>query len=210
MFDHMDGIMQALARKQTEWNEDLFFAVKLARQKLSKYFAEVTPTTGMLLISAHISNSFCKLRSFQKWDKGIDINPEDETSYTTQFKEAPLKYVENEYCAKHQCVPVNEPGNVPSSNLVPSTKALASSQLSFDPYDLSSDDEEYLTPINVAETTPRWSDRAAPLLTAARLYLNSPPEAPKNWGQINPNLNDYHSDPMEISSTFWILDITDW
>jgi len=40
--------------------------------------------------------------------------------------------------------------------------------------------------------------------------LNSPPEAAKNWGQINPNLNDYHSDPMEISSTFWIPDITDW
>jgi len=40
--------------------------------------------------------------------------------------------------------------------------------------------------------------------------LNSPPEAPKNWGQINPNLNDYHSDPMEISSKFWIPDITDW
>jgi hypothetical protein len=47
-------------------------------------------------------------------------------------------------------------------------------------------------------------------LTATRLYFNSPPEAPKNWGQINPNLNDYHSDPMEISSTFWIPDITDW
>ena len=31
-----------------------------------------------------------------------------------------------------------------------------------------------------------------------------------NWGQINPNLNDYHSDPMEISSTLWIPDITDW
>jgi len=62
----------------------------------------------------------------------------------------------------------------------------------------------------VAETTPGRRDRAARLLTAARLYLNSPPEAPKNWGQINPNLNDYQSDPMEISSTFWIPDITDW
>jgi len=40
--------------------------------------------------------------------------------------------------------------------------------------------------------------------------LNSPPEALKNWGQINPNLNDDHSDPMEIWSTFWIPDITDW
>jgi hypothetical protein len=48
------------------------------------------------------------------------------------------------------------------------------------------------------------------LLTVARLYLNSPPEAPTNWGQINPNLNDYHSDPMESSSTCWIPDITDW
>jgi hypothetical protein len=47
-------------------------------------------------------------------------------------------------------------------------------------------------------------------MTAARLYLNSPPEAPMKGGQINPNLNDYHSDPMEISSTFWIPDITDW
>jgi len=62
----------------------------------------------------------------------------------------------------------------------------------------------------VAETTPGRSDRTALLLTAARLYLNSPPEATKNWGQINPNLNDYHSDTMECSSTFWIPDITDW
>jgi hypothetical protein len=61
----------------------------------------------------------------------------------------------------------------------------------------------------MAETTPGLSDRTARILTAARLYLNSPPEAPKNWGQINPNLNDYHSDPMEISRTFSIPDITD-
>jgi len=47
-------------------------------------------------------------------------------------------------------------------------------------------------------------------MTAARIYLNSPSEAPQNWGQINPNLNDYHSNQMEISSTFWIPDITDW
>jgi hypothetical protein len=32
----------------------------------------------------------------------------------------------------------------------------------------------------------------------------------KNWGQINSNLYDYHCDPMEISSTFWIPDISDW
>jgi len=48
---------------------------------------------------------------------------------------------------------------------------------SFDPYDLSSNDEEYLTPNNVAKTTTGANDPTARLLTATRLYLNSPPEA---------------------------------
>jgi hypothetical protein len=51
---------------------------------------------------------------------------------------------------------------------------------------------------------------AARLLTAARLYLNSPPEAQTKYGQIHPNLNDYHSDPMGISGMLWIPDVTDW
>ena len=42
------------------------------------------------------------------------------------------------------------------------------------------------------------------------LDLIPQPEAPKNWGQVDPNLNNYHSEPMEISSTFWIPDNTDW
>jgi len=29
-FDHMDGMMQALAKTKTQWKEDLSFAVKLA------------------------------------------------------------------------------------------------------------------------------------------------------------------------------------
>ena len=61
MFDHMNGIMRALAKKKTPWKEDLFFAVKLARQKLSKYYTEITPTTGIILISAHIPDPFRKL-----------------------------------------------------------------------------------------------------------------------------------------------------
>jgi hypothetical protein len=143
MFDHMDGVMRALAKKKTPWKEDLFFAVKLARQKLSRYYAEVTPTTGMLLISAHILDPFRKLRSFRKWDKGMDINSEDETSYTTQYQEALRKYVENEYCAKHRRVLVNKLETVQNSNFVPSATASGSYQSSFEPYDSSSDDEEY-------------------------------------------------------------------
>ena len=87
--------MRALAMKKTPWKEELFFPVKLARQKLSKYYAEVTPKTGMLLSPAHILGAFRKSQSFRKWDKGTDFNPEDETSYTTQYQEAFLKHVEN-------------------------------------------------------------------------------------------------------------------
>jgi len=177
---------------------------------LSKYHAEATRMIGMFLISAYILDPFKKLRSFGKWDMGMEINPEDETSNTTQHQDASRKYLENEYGAKHQRVPDNKPKSVPRNNIDPSTTASGSCQSSFDLYDLSSDDEEYLTPNNVAERTPRQSNCAAGLLTAVRLYLNSPPEALNNLGQINPNLNDYHSDPMEIRSTFWILDMTDW
>jgi len=61
MFHHMDGMLQALARTKTQRKEDLFFTVKLARQKLFKYYAEVTPTMATLLISAHILDPFRKL-----------------------------------------------------------------------------------------------------------------------------------------------------
>jgi hypothetical protein len=61
MFDHMDGMMRALGEKNTQLKEDLFCVEKLARPKLYKYYAEVTPTTGMLRIAAHILDSFQKL-----------------------------------------------------------------------------------------------------------------------------------------------------
>jgi len=62
----------------------------LAHQKLSNYYAEVTPATGMHLISAQILDSFRNLRWVRKWDKGIDINPQDETSYSNQYQETSL------------------------------------------------------------------------------------------------------------------------
>ena len=121
-----------------------------------------------------------------------------------------MKYVENEYCAKHGRVPVNKHKSLLSSNLIRSAKAPGSCQTSLDPYDLCSDDEEYLAHNIVSEMTPRRRDRTAHPLTPTRLSMNSPPEAPKDRGQIDPNLTVYHSDPMEISSTFLLPDITDW
>jgi hypothetical protein len=88
MFDHMDGVMRALSKEKTPWKGDLFFAVKLAGQKLTKYYSAVIPTTSILLICAHILDPVRKLRSSRKWDKGMDNNPEGETSYTTQYQEA--------------------------------------------------------------------------------------------------------------------------
>jgi hypothetical protein len=88
MFDHMDSMMRALAKMKTQWMEDLFFAVKFARQKQCKYYTDLTPTTGMLLISAHILDPLRKLLLFRTWDKGMDINPEDETSYTAKYQQA--------------------------------------------------------------------------------------------------------------------------
>jgi len=119
IFHHTEGIMRALGKKTTQWKEDLYLAVKFARQKISRYYVEVTPTTGMLLNSAHIPARFWKLLSFQKWGKGMDINPEDETSYTTQYRDAVVRYVENNHCAKHRrmCVITSEMG--PGSILFP-------------------------------------------------------------------------------------------
>jgi hypothetical protein len=149
----MDGVMQALAKKKTQWTEDLFFTVKLARSKLSKYYTEVPPLTAMHLYSAHILNPFQKLQSFSTWDERMDINPEEATSCTTHYKEAFLKYGENEYCAKHRHVPVNELETLPSCNPDPSATASGSYKSSFAPYDLFSNNEEFLTPNNVPEIT---------------------------------------------------------
>jgi hypothetical protein len=165
--------------------------------------------TGMPLMLAHTVDPFRKLPPFSKWDKGMDINPEDETSYTTQYQEASLKNMENEYCTKHRRLPVTKFDNTQNNNLRSFEMAAKYGQSSYDQYDLSSDDDEYLMRSNVAETTPRRTDRAARLLTATRLCLTSNPELPQNWGQINLNLTDYNSDPMEISTTFWLPDITD-
>jgi len=54
----------------------------------------------------------------------MDIDPEDETLYSTQYLEAFVKYVDNEYCTKHRPVPVNKHENLPMSNLNPSGTVL--------------------------------------------------------------------------------------
>jgi len=180
IIDYMDGVMQVFSKKKTQWKEDLYFAMKFRGQKLTKYFSEVTRTTGILLISEHIRDPFWKLRLSRKWDKGMDINPGDETSYTTQYQEAFPSYVENKYCAKHRCLPVTKPKHITYNNLVSSAMASRLGQYSSDPYDMSRNDKVYLMANNVAKMTPERSNHAARWLTAARLHLNSPSQLPQN------------------------------
>jgi hypothetical protein len=136
------------------------------------------------------------------------ISSVDETSNTRQYFEEFLKLMGKQYYAKYRRLSVNQPESVGSNN-ASSTTSSGSDQSSFNPYDLSSNDDEYLMSQNLAEITPGHSYRAACLLAAARLYFNSLPEEPKNWGQINPNCNNYHSNLVGISCTFWLPDITD-
>jgi len=88
----MDGVMLALPNKETPRNKNMYFSVWLARHELSKYSADVPPTTGMLCISAHMIHWFHKLGSYRNWDERIDINPEEETLYTTISQQAFPKY----------------------------------------------------------------------------------------------------------------------
>jgi len=164
MFNPMDVVVRVFASKKTQWKGELYFTRKFAWQKQSKYYAEVPPTTGILLLTALIVDHFRKLRSFRKWHQGMDIVPEDDTAHTTRYPEAFLKYVENEYCTKHRRFPMIKPESIPSNNLFPPPMASRSHQSSYDPYDLSSNNEEYLKPKDDAETTRRWSDLRSMLI----------------------------------------------
>jgi hypothetical protein len=83
MSDHVDGVMCALARRKTQSKQILYFAMKLAQQKRSNNYAEVTPTTGVIFLEARIVDPFQKLRLFRTWDKVMNRNPEHDTFYST-------------------------------------------------------------------------------------------------------------------------------
>ena len=92
----------------------------------------------------------------------MDINPGNKTSYTTQYHEALLNYVENEYCAKHRQLSVTKHEKLQSNDFLHSAMPSQSGQSSFDPYDLSNGDEEYLRPKICPKRLP---DRAIALPT---------------------------------------------
>ena len=63
MFNHLDGVMRALANKRTQWKEALFCTMMSAPQRMSGYYGEVTRTMAVRLISVAILEPFQKLQS---------------------------------------------------------------------------------------------------------------------------------------------------
>jgi hypothetical protein len=57
----MDCVVRALAKKITQWKEDLEFARKFRQQKLTKYYTGFSDMAGMLLVSADFLNLLWKL-----------------------------------------------------------------------------------------------------------------------------------------------------
>ena len=138
-----------------------------------KLSAEVTFMMGILLISTQNCDLLQKWWLFRICYKGMEINPEEEISYTTQYKVAVLKHVENEHWAKHRRWPAINSETVPSSNLFPSAKASGSCQSTTNSSHLAGDHQEYFTPRQGAETTPGWSDHTAHLWITSRLFVNT-------------------------------------
>jgi len=114
--------MRALTKAKTQCKEYIYFAMTFTCLKVCNYYAELTPMMGKHLFLAHITDLFYQLVSFGKWDKGIDINPEEETSFISQYQVVFLKYVDNEYCSKHRLLPVIQPESIQSNNIVLSVK----------------------------------------------------------------------------------------
>jgi len=161
MFDNIDGVMRAAAKKSTQWKEDLYFAVKVAQHKLSTSYPAVNKTTSQHRISAYILHSFQKWRSFRKCDKAMHINPKDETLYTVQYQEAFLKYTENEYWTKHRRMSVINPEHVPHRNVFCSALVSGVGYSCFVPYNFSGNDDENLSPKTMTESSSGRSNHAA-------------------------------------------------
>jgi len=132
MFHHREGVVWALAMKKTQWKEFFFSAMKFVPQKLSNDYTKLTPMMAMRFISAYILNCFRKLPLFKKWGKAMDTNTENETSLTTKYQKLFLKYVKNEYCAKHRRLHVIKPETILINNLSSSPMASRSGQSSYD------------------------------------------------------------------------------
>lgn len=210
IFDHLDSVLKALAKKRVQWKRDIHRAVRCARAKLRKYYSKVTPDTGLILILATILDPFRKLQTFKAWDKEVGLIGDEAESYKSQYSNAFLAYWESNYVNNEDSrgMEGDKKGNAGLRNL-------RGNEVKPIPriYGLESSDEEDEPVIQEIHETPRSSSRKSLLMQQARQYLANP--------RINHELQQYRedypvgdemssNDPEEITASFWYPDVAGW
>lgn len=207
MFDHMEGAINVLKTKQTTWKKDIYHAVQAAHQKLQKYYSNVTPESGLLLILAALLDPFRKAKTFKGWDSKMNIDYRDPASYTFQYTEAFLRYWEANYILS------NDSGKI-KSEMGEEGAILFDDESQHTPdesiYISDSDDmgfEESVRSTYPIITPARASQRDR-MKEVARSYLSTPPVNILAVNQYRPNIDDLKSeDPDEMTAGFWKPDI---
>ena len=214
MFDHMESVLKALAKKRTQWKKDIHKAVRAGRAKLREYYSNVTPGTGLLLILATILDPFRKLRTFERWDKDMGVSNDNADSYTRQYSDAFLDYWEknyvigdgegtNEVKKEEFGGPLSDLGE----NVSIGKKGGGIKVYTIDSSDEDTDEEVTAKP----NSTPRSASRKAYLMQQARQYLANGRVDPNTLPQNQPQGDDLLSeDPEEVTASFWYPDVGGW
>jgi hypothetical protein len=95
----------------------------------------------MLFIAAQILDPFWKLQSFRKLDKAMDITHKNKGSFTAQYKDAFIKYVEHKYRTRNPITTDTTHNIVPNHNIFSSIPTSGPGQSTCDTNDLPSDDK---------------------------------------------------------------------
>ena len=206
MFDHMDSVLKALSKKKIQWKRDIHRAVRCARTKLRKYYAKVTPETGLILILATMLDPFTKGQIFEGWDKEMGVGSGDQTSYSRQYSDAFLDYWEKQY-VDIDMAKIGKAKDVERQPIPRTEKSIRRIYL------LDSSDEEDDCQIQeTIQCTPRTSSRKSHLMQQARQYLAN---VPVNIQSLQPEPLEVQddlmsNDPEEITASFWYPDVGGW
>ena len=206
MFDHMDSVLKALSKKKIQWKRDIHRAVRCARTKLRKYYAKVTPETGLILILATMLDPFTKGQIFEGWDKEMGVGSGDQTSYSRQYSDAFLDYWEKQY-VDIDMAKIGKAKDV-EQQLIPRTEKSIRRIYLLD----SSDEEDDCQIQETIQCTPRTSSRKSHLMQQARQYLAN---VPVNIQSLQPEPLEVQddlmsNDPEEITASFWYPDVGGW
>jgi len=214
IFDHLDGVLKALAKKRLQWKRDIHRAVRSARAKLRKYYTKVTPETGLILILATMLDPFRKLQTFKGWDKEMGKSSDDSDSYERQYCDAFLSYWENNYVNNLDSLEGNGTDERKKTRGGGSGRLLGNEGKQIPRiYGLDSSDEEEDdgNEDHRTHSTPRTASRKSLLMQQARQYLANGRANIQSWQHDYPLGEEQMSnDPEEMTASFWYPDVAGW